>query len=98
MSVLQYSVRVPWRLSATRCPSYHRGAGRTREGHQRTSEHTCKVKSGDGGSGGDSQRADEGIWGRGAHPADSAPLLTWQVRDDPILWVDVPRLNRKHLL
>ena len=72
MSALQYSVRVPWRLSAARCPSNHRGAGGTREGHQRTSEHTCKVRSGDGGSGGDSQRADEGSRGRGAHPGDSA--------------------------
>lgn len=49
MRVLQYSVRVPWRLSAARCPSNHRGAGRTREGHQRASEHIHEIKPERGG-------------------------------------------------
>lgn len=45
MSALQYSVSVPWRLSAARCPSNHRGADGTGEGHQSTSEHILQVKS-----------------------------------------------------
>ena len=45
MSVLQYSVSVPWRLSVVRCPSNHLGADRTMKGRQRNSEHILEVKS-----------------------------------------------------
>lgn len=49
MRALQYSVRVPWRLSAARCPSNHRGAGGAREGQQRPREHTPKSRPQGGG-------------------------------------------------
>lgn len=88
MSALQYSLRVPWRLSATRCPSNHLGAGRAGEGRREPVSTSGQVQRGW------AQRSQD----RGARPGDSAPLLTWQVGDDPVLRGDVPGLDGKHLL
>lgn len=92
MRLLKYSVSVPWRLSAARCPSYHLGAA---WGHQRavSTRTQSQVQKGVLESrGGPPPGAGD--------PAEGLRLyaLTWEVRDDSVFCVDLTGLNGEHLL